>query len=149
MHIVGFKGVEAIPYAIRLGVALQMTNILRDIGEDWQNGRVYLPQDELAAFNLSEADIANGRVSNRWREFMAFQIERNRQLYAESHDGIALLHRNGRFAIAAAADLYQAILSDIEAHDYDVFSRRAHIGAMGKLMRLPGIWRRSRKANIA
>ncbi len=140
MHIIGYTGPEAIPYAIRLGVALQMTNILRDVGEDWRNGRLYLPQQELAAFGLGESDIAAGRVDERWREFMRFQIERTRRLYNESWPGIRMLDRDGRFAIAAAAQLYRAILDDIEDHDYDNFTRRAHIGTFGKLRRLLGVW---------
>ncbi len=74
---------------------------------------------------------------------MRFQIERNRQLYAEAWPGIALLDSDGRFSIAAAADLYRGILDDIEAHDYDVFSRRSYVSTWGKLRRLPGIWWRS------
>jgi phytoene synthase len=144
MHIIGFSGVEAIPYAIKLGVALQVTNILRDVAEDWQMGRVYLPSEELAVYGLSENDLAAGRVDDRWRAFMRFQIERNRRLYAEALPGIALLNRDGRFAVAAAGELYRAILEDIEKHDYDVFNRRAHVGALGKLSRLPGIWWRNR-----
>lgn len=144
MHIVGYESDEAIPYAIKLGVALQLTNILRDIGEDWQNGRFYLPLDELHAFNLSEADIAEGNIDHRWRAFMRFQIRRARHLYAEALPGIAFLSPQGRFAIGAAAELYQAILEDIEAHDYDVFNRRAHVTGWGKLERLPGIWWRAR-----
>jgi phytoene synthase len=143
MHIIGFTDPEAIPYAVKLGVALQLTNILRDIGEDWQNGRLYLPQDELAEFGLGEEDIESGIVDARWRAFMHFQIERNRRLYAEALPGIAYLSRDGKFSIAAAAYLYQAILDDIEAHDMDVFHRRAHVGAWGKLRRLPAIWWRS------
>jgi len=143
MHIIGFSGPEAIAYAVKLGVALQLTNILRDVGEDWSKGRVYLPQDELEAFGLTEADLQAGRVTPQWRKFMRFQIERARRLYAEAWPGIAMLNRDGRFAIAAAADLYAAILDDIEAHDYDVFSRRAHLGAWGKLRRLPAIWFRA------
>jgi 15-cis-phytoene synthase len=140
MHIIGFAGEQAIPYAIKLGVALQITNILRDVGEDWRAGRVYLPMDELTAYGLTEADLDRGQVDDRWRAFMHFQIERNRRLYAEAGPGIALLNRDGRFAVAAASDLYRAILNDIEAHNYDVFNRRAHVSAWGKVRRLPGIW---------
>jgi phytoene synthase len=145
MHIIGFSGPEAIPYAIRLGVALQLTNILRDVGEDWQAGRVYLPQDELRAFDIDEDRIAGGVVDERWRAFMQAQIERNRELYAGAMPGISLLDSDGRFAIRAAAELYQAILDDIEAHDYDVFRRRASVSALSKVGRLPGIFIRSRK----
>ena len=145
MHIVGFSSEDALAYAVRLGVALQLTNILRDVGSDWRNGRLYLPQHELAEYGLTEADIAAGRVDDRWRAFMAFQVERNRRLYDEAMPGIALLDPDGRLAIGAAAHLYRAILEDIERHDYDVFSRRAHVGAFGKLRRLPGIWWYSRR----
>lgn len=144
MHIIGFAGPEAIPYAIKLGVALQLSNILRDVGADWQAGRLYLPLEELAAFGLSEEDIAAGGATPRWRRFMQFQIERNRRLYEESWPGIRMLNRDGRFAIAAAAGLYQAILGDIERHDYNVFSRRAYVGGWRKLAMLPGLWWRSR-----
>lgn len=144
MHIVGYEGHKAIPYAIKLGVALQLTNILRDVQEDWENGRLYLPLEELRMFNLSEEDIARGTIDHRWRAFMRFQIRRARQLYAEALPGVAMLGKSGRFAIAAAAELYRAILDDIEEHDYDVFSRRAHTTKREKLLHLPGIWWRSK-----
>ncbi len=144
MHIVGYASTEAIPYAVKLGVALQLTNILRDVGEDWQNGRLYLPQEELAQFGLSEADIAAGCTDDRWRAFMRFQIARAHQLYQEAMPGIAMLGDRGQAAVAAAAELYRAILDDIEAHDYDVFSRRAHISGAQKLRQLPIIWWRTK-----
>lgn len=149
-HIIGYTGREAIPYAVKLGVALQLTNILRDVAEDWRNGRLYLPLQELADFGLSEADIAQwvenpGPVDDRWRAFMRFQIARARQLYAEALPGVTMLGKSGRFAVRAAAELYQAILEDIEAHDYDVFTRRAHTRDRQKLAMLPGIWWRHRQ----
>lgn len=143
MHITGYASSDAIPYAVRLGVALQMTNILRDVGQDWQCGRLYLPLNELADFGLSEADIEAGRTDERWQAFMKHQIDRTNALYDESWAGIRMLNPDGRFAIAAAADLYRAILSDIQAHNSDVFTRRAHIGTWGKVARLPRIWWRS------
>jgi len=144
MHIIGFAGEQAIPYAIKLGVALQITNILRDIGEDWRSGRLYLPLDEMTTYGLTRADLDRGQVNDCWRALMRFQIERNRRLYAEARPGIAMLGRDGRFAVAAASELYSAILNDIEAHDYDIFSRRAHVSAWGKVRRLPGTWWRNR-----
>lgn len=144
MHIIGFSGPEAVPFAIKLGVALQLTNILRDVGEDWRAGRAYLPAEEMAAFGLTEGDLAAGQVNESWRAFMRFQIQRNRRLYAESWPGLAMLHKDGRLAVAAAAEFYQAILADIEVHDYDVFNRRAYVSGWGKLCRLPVIWWRGR-----
>jgi phytoene synthase len=146
MHIIGFSGVEAIPFAIKLGVALQLTNILRDVGEDWRAGRLYLPLEELAAFGLSEDVVAAGQVTPRWRAFMAFQIARTRRLYAEAWPGIGMLNGDGRFAISAAAGLYQAILEEIVAGDYDVFSRRARVSGWGKTRLLPSLWWRSRQS---
>lgn len=145
MHIIGFESYDAIPYAVRLGVALQLTNILRDVGEDWRAGRLYLPQEELRRFNICEDDINQCCLDDRWNDFMTFQINRARKLYDESWEGISMLNPNGRLAIAAAADLYRAILDDIEQNSCDVFSRRARVNNMGKLARLPRIWIRSRR----
>jgi phytoene synthase len=143
MHITGYSGPEAIPYAIKLGVALQMTNILRDVGEDLRIGRIYLPMQELNNFGLSESDLMDGCRDERWQHFVAFQIERTRRLYAESLPGINLLHRQGRFAVAAAAELYRAILDKIEHNTYDNFTQRAYLSNSEKLFRLPGIYWRS------
>ncbi len=140
MHIVGFKTNEAIPYAIKLGVALQMTNILRDVGEDYRHGRLYLPREELVFHGVNESDIAEGVVTENWRNFMRFQIERTRQLYEEAWQGVKMLEREGQLAIGAASVFYQGILDDIEKHDYDVFTRRASLSTTGKLSRLPALW---------
>ena len=140
MYIIGFKSHEAVPYAIKLGVALQMTNILRDVGEDYRNGRLYLPREELTFYGIREQDIAEGRVTDNWRQFMKFQIERTRQLYEESWAGVKMLEREGQLAIGAASVFYQGILDDIEKHDYDVFSRRASLSALGKVSRIPALW---------
>ena len=144
MHIIGFSGPQAIPFAVRLGVALQLTNILRDVGEDWAAGRLYLPLEELDSFGLSEKDIAEKRVDERWFAFIRFQISRACRLYAEALPGIAYLAPHGRFAIAAAAELYQAILEDITRHGGDVFGRRAYVNRWQKASLLPGIWWRSK-----
>ena len=140
MYIVGFKGHEAVPYAIKLGVALQMTNILRDVGEDYRNGRLYLPREELVTYGIREEDIAEGRVTDNWRQFMKFQIERTRQLYEESWAGVKLLEKEGQLAIGAASVFYSGILDEIEKNDYDVFSRRASLSAIDKLSRIPALW---------
>ena len=110
MYIVGFTSHEAVPYAIKLGVALQMTNILRDVGEDYRNGRLYLPREELAFYGIQESDIAEGRITGNWRQFMKFQIERTRQLYNESWAGVKMLEREGQLAVGAASVFYQGIL---------------------------------------
>lgn len=142
MNIIGYQGDDAIRYAVKLGVALQMTNILRDIYEDWQRGRVYLPKEELHAFGLDEDAIASAVVTPQWQEFMQFQIARTREIYDAAIPGIRRLHRTGRLAVSAAATFYSGILTDIEKHDYDVFSRRAQLSKSEKLRRLPALWLR-------
>ncbi len=140
MYIIGFQSNQAVPYAIKLGVALQMTNILRDIGEDYLAGRNYLPRDEMVFYGIRETDIAEGIVTDRWRQFMRFQIQRTRELYEESWPGIKLLEPEGRLAVGAASVLYGGILDEIEKNDYDVFSRRASLSPSEKLRRVPALW---------
>lgn len=149
MYIVGFKSNDAVPYAIKLGVALQMTNILRDIGEDYRNGRLYLPREELAFYGIREQDIAEGRVTDNWRQFMKYQIERTRQLYEESWAGVKLLEREGQLAIGAASIFYQGILDEIEKNDYDVFTRRASLSAIQKVSRIPALWMKVKSLQAA
>lgn len=140
MYIIGFKSNEAVPYAIKLGVALQMTNILRDVGEDYRNGRLYLPREELAFHGIHESDVAQGRITDQWRQFMKFQIERTRQLYEESWAGVKMLEREGQLAIGAASVFYQGILDEIEKNDYNVFTRRASLSGIEKISRIPSLW---------
>jgi len=140
MYIVGFDSNQAVPHAIRLGVALQMTNILRDVGEDYRSGRVYLPRDEMVFYGIRESDIAEGRMTNRWRQFMRFQIQRTRDLYEDSWAGVKLLEPEGRLAIGAASVLYSGILDEIEKNDYNVFSLRASLSLPQKLRRLAAAW---------
>lgn len=141
MYIVGFQSTDAVPYAIKLGVALQMTNILRDVSEDYKSGRLYLPREELAFYGIREQEIAEGQVTDNWRQFMKFQIDRTRNLYEESWDGVKMLAREGQLAIGAASVFYQGILDEIEKNDYDVFTRRASLSTWGKAIRIPALIR--------
>ncbi len=105
---------QAAPYAIKLGIALQLINILRDVGEDAGRGRVYLPLADLHRFGLTDQDILNGVHDARFVALMRFEIDRARALFAESLPGIALLAPAARPAVGAAALLYHAILGEIE-----------------------------------
>lgn len=128
------------PYATKLGVALQLTNILRDIGEDAVRGRVYLPQEDLEHFGLSADDILNRVYDERFIKLMRFQIARNHQLYEEAWPGIALLPPDSRFGVAAAAIVYRGILDKIVANQYDSYTRRAYLRSREKLALMPSIW---------
>lgn len=139
MRIIGFEdGAE--PYAIKLGVALQLTNILRDVAEDAQRGRIYLPQEDLAYFNLSDEDILAGVHDERFQALMEFEIARARKLYDESWEGIALLPRDSRLAVAAASRFYAGILDKIVAQNYNVYKQRAHLSTSEKVLMLPKLW---------
>jgi phytoene synthase len=140
MHIIGFTTESAIRYAVKLGVALQLTNILRDIAEDYKLGRVYLPQDELRRFGITERHLSEGIIDDQWRTFMKFQIDRTRNIYEEAWPGISLLHPSGQLSIAAAATFYKGILEKIEENNFNVFDSRACIGKWRKLKMLPGLW---------
>jgi phytoene synthase len=121
---------RALSPARDLGLAFQLTNFLRDVGEDLDRGRVYLPAEDLRRFG---ADVTARRVTPAWRELMRFEIDRARQLYASADVGIALLPPWSARAIRTARVLYARILDEIEAQDHDVFSRRARVPTMRKL----------------
>ncbi|HEY5847881.1 MAG TPA: phytoene/squalene synthase family protein, partial [Microlunatus sp.] len=107
-----------------LGLAFQLTNFLRDVDEDLDRGRVYMPQADLRRFGV---DLAERRVTPEWRAFLAYEIERNRALYAFADTGIAMLPGRSARCVGAARVLYAQILERIEKADYDVFSRRARV----------------------
>ncbi|MFB2881190.1 15-cis-phytoene synthase CrtB [Floridanema aerugineum] len=123
--------------AIALGIANQLTNILRDVGEDARRGRIYLPLEELALFNYTEADLFNSVVDDRWRELMRFQIQRARKYFVLAEKGIRALSTDSRWPIWAALMLYQRILNAIERNNYDVFRQRAYVSNSTKLLCLP------------
>lgn len=123
----------ALPYANALGEAMQLTNFLRDIGEDWRDrSRVYLPQEDLRAFGVSDDDIAQGRVTDAFVALMQMEIRRARAVFAYADEGIPLLSKRGRFAVRAARVLYAGILDEIERQGYDVFTKRARVSAWRK-----------------
>nr|ACE75885.1 phytoene synthase [Solanum lycopersicum]CAA42969.1 phytoene synthase [Solanum lycopersicum] len=113
--------------ALALGIANQLTNILRDVGEDARRGRVYLPQDELAQAGLSDEDIFAGRVTDKWRIFMKKQIHRARKFFDEAEKGVTELSSASRFPVWASLVLYRKILDEIEANDYNNFTKRAYV----------------------
>jgi 15-cis-phytoene synthase len=107
-----------------LGLAFQLTNFLRDVNEDLDRGRIYLPQDDLRLFDV---DLERRAVTPQWRAFLAYEIERNRALYSFADTGIALLPPRSARCVGTARVLYAQILDQIERNDYDVFSSRARV----------------------
>jgi phytoene synthase len=126
--VLGYTRRRALSAAADLGRAMQLTNILRDVREDLERGRVYLPQDELAAFGVTEDDLARGRMSGRMRRLLTWQIERARRYYARGRAGIRLLRGvRARLTVRLMSALYADILRTIEDADYDVFRERATV----------------------
>ena len=147
-HVFGLAGpgasrADAVRHARTLGVAMQLTNILRDVGEDGRRGRCYLPIDDLAAFGLSPEAVLHDPALERtaaWRGFMIQQVARARRLYAESRPGIALLAPNARRCAAACAFGYEGILGAIERRRYETISGRARVGTLGRVGILGRAW---------
>ncbi|XP_022774057.1 phytoene synthase 2, chloroplastic-like [Durio zibethinus] len=123
--------------ALALGIANQLTNILRDVGEDARRGRIYLPQDELAQASLSDDDIFRGQVTDKWRNFMKDQIKRARMFFDEAEKGVAELNAASRWPVWASLLLYRQILDAIEENDYNNFTKRAYVGKAKKFASLP------------
>jgi 15-cis-phytoene synthase len=133
-RVVGVADERADRHAEALGVAMQLSNFLRDVGEDWRRGRVYLPMEDLARFGYAERDLASGVVDERFIALMRFEIDRARGLYRVADEGMKYIPRGRRFPVVVARELYAAILDRIEAQGYDVFSRRAQVSRPAKLL---------------
>ena len=129
----------AAPYAADLGLAFQLTNFLRDVGEDLQRGRVYLPQEDLDAFGVTVDQLRAGVVDGRFRRLMAFEVARTREVYRSAVPGIRLLAPSSRRCISVAVSLYGGILDAVERADYRVLDRRVSVGVARRAGMLLGV----------
>ncbi len=132
-HVLGYKDKRAFKYAKQLGIAMQLTNILRDIKEDKEMGRIYLPQQDLARFGVSAQDIFNERMTPQLRALIKFQTRRADRYYFEATPGISLLRTDSQYAIYSAAKIYQGILRKIEAQNYNPFVGRVFVPRFQKI----------------
>ncbi len=123
--------------AIALGIANQLTNILRDVGEDRGRGRIYIPQEDLERFDYSEEDLMAGKINTQWKELMAFQLHRAREWFTKSEAGVRWLSSDARWPVWTSLRLYRGILDSIERLDYDVFNNRAYVNRWVKILDLP------------
>ena len=131
--ILGYENDDAFEYAVKLGVAMQLTNILRDIKEDKDNSRIYLPLEELHEFNVSEHEILHEKFTPCLKKLMVFSAERAHQYYEEAKPGINMLKKDSRFAIIAASRIYRGILNEIEQRDYNPFLGRVYVSQSKKM----------------
>lgn len=119
---------ETQEHAVNLGIAMQLTNILRDVKEDFLRGRIYLPQEEMRKFAVSESDISSGKINENFKQFLMFQIYRAREYYSKSSPGIKMIRNpRSRLVISVMKNLYRAILDSMERNNYDIFSKRAQV----------------------
>jgi phytoene synthase len=123
--------------AIALGIANQLTNILRDVGEDRHRGRIYLPQADIEKFNYSEEDLLKGKINKQWKALMNYQLTRAREWFQKSEDGIKWLSSDARWPVWTSLRLYRGILDSIEKLDYDVFNNRAFVKNSVKALEIP------------
>jgi 15-cis-phytoene synthase len=119
--------------ARQLGLAFQLTNIIRDVGEDLTRGRIYLPRKDLAEFGVTPDDLCAGVATPAVRHLMAYEVRRAREHYARAAVGIPMLARRSQACIRTAFRLYGGILDEVERADYDVFTRRATVPTWRRL----------------
>jgi len=138
--ILGYRSVDALPHAVELGIGMQLTNIIRDIGEDARNDRIYLPQEELQRFNYSEQELMDGVINDNFIALMQFQIKRAHGYYQRARPGIDMLDPGARLAIYTISGLYRDIMNAVEKNKYDVFTKRAYVPFSTKLITMPKLW---------
>jgi len=161
LPVLGFDGLqnftekmqeETIEAAMSLGVAFQLTNILRDIGEDARRGRIYVPLEDLRRFNITEEEVLEASQStgllyheDKWRDFMEFQMKRCEKFYVEAQEGIVGLCEANRLGVMAALFVYGAILDRIRENKYDNLSQRAYVPFSDKMFLMGKVWLRCRE----
>jgi 15-cis-phytoene synthase len=127
IHIFGFDTRSALPLAEKCGVAFQLTNILRDVREDAERGRIYFPAEDLRSFGVSEDDLRTGKRTPEFVKLMRFEAGRARAYYNESAPLLDLVHPRSRSSLWALISIYSRLLERIEAANYDVFTRRVRL----------------------
>jgi phytoene synthase len=140
--VIGFRDPSleerGLRHAVELGIAMQLTNILRDVGEDLGMERIYLPQEEMAEFGYTETKLRASAVDDAFVRLIEYQMSRARSFYAAAEPGIAMLHPRGAFSVRLASDVYRGILAEIARNRYDVFSKRAVVPASRKYQLMAG-----------
>lgn len=136
-QVFGYESKEALGYAVDLGIAMQLTNILRDVGEDLERDRIYLPREDLNRFGVTEQDLFSHKLDKNVINLLSFEIQRTRRYYDRSDKGISLLSEDSRLPVYLARQNYSRILDKIEENAYNVFEMRAYLNGAEKLSILP------------
>ncbi len=138
-YVFGFEDENTFSYAVDLGIAMQMTNILRDVKEDAMGGRIYLPKEEMEQFGYSEEDLMKFTLNKNFRELMHYQISRATEYYNTADEGIRMLDRDSRVTVGLMSRNYRKILEIIKENDFNVFARRAYVPVYRKLADVPKV----------
>ncbi len=144
-EIFGYTGANTLKYAEALGIAMQLTNILRDVKEDAAMNRIYLPQEDLRKFGVTGDQIFAGEFNAQFTGLIKFQIERARYYYAEAEKGIPYLEKDTRFTVLLASRIYARILDEIEKLEYNIFLKRVHTTKVQKIFLIPKTWREAKR----
>lgn len=132
-EIFGYTDRETLKYAHDLGIAFQLTNIIRDVGEDARRNRIYLPMDEMQQFGVTAADILQARETEAFHKLMAFQIERARRYYRQAFEHLPVADRKAQRAGLIMAEVYQAVLDAVERSGCHVLKERVSLGPLYKI----------------
>ena len=146
IHVWGFDDANgtALKYSEDCGLAFQLTNILRDVKEDAERDRIYLPQEDMRRFGVTEEDLKSGSNHDNFRNLMQFETERAANYYSEAEKLFPLVHAPGRPTLLIMMQIYRGILDKIVQNNYDVHSKRARVSTPKKLRIVAGAWLRSR-----
>ena len=140
IEIFGYREPKAREYAVDMGIALQLTNIMRDLKEDAERDRIYIPKEDLDRFGYSEDDLMRGVVSDEFRSLMKFQADRARSYYENSRPLFDLIEPESRACLRLLHTAYGAVLDRIEAYEFDVFSQRVGLSVREKLTMTARLW---------
>lgn len=135
-EVLGYTNKKAKEHALKLGEAMQITNILRDIREDYDRDRIYLCREDLERFNYHEEDIKSHRINDRFVSLMEYYMDIANSLYHEGNNGIPMLEEKSQFAIIAASEIYSGILVEIRKSGYNIYSQRIHVSKAKKIRKI-------------
>lgn len=144
IEIFGYKHPSARDFAVNLGIALQLTNILRDIKKDAQKGRIYLPKEDLDKFNYKESDVFNSIYNENFQRMMKYQVERATDYFNAATDCLNPEDRRAMFAARAMQHIYHQMLKKIVSADYDVYNNKINISTVKKVGISLGVWAKYR-----
>lgn len=140
IEIFGYKNKSTRDYAVNLGVAMQLTNIIRDVKKDIEYGRIYLPQADLKAFNYSEKDLADSVYNQKFIDLMSFEAERAKSYFHKANLSLDYEDKPSMFAARAMQHIYMKLLNKLEAKEYNVFNENINVTKLEKTSIAVGVW---------